>query len=249
MVDEGTNYVSGAGRLSTRPDLGEWVRGDAFFGLGLAPGAAIRKRELPTPPPPEKSPGLLSRIADVLLPARREQSGHTRPSGEGKEPPAADPILTLAYEALSARLNSQSTTLESLRTRATGILSVAALVTSFAAGIGMINTDPEKGDLLPTWAPWALLGILTVMGYCVMRVLWPYKRWAYGPSGKVIIELWEKNRTENEVREVVAREMVRARDRNEGQVVKRAWYYRGAVVLLLAETLTLVAAIAEQATT
>jgi hypothetical protein len=171
------------------------------------------------------------------------------PAGGTKEPQAVDPVLELAYDAVTERLKSQSTTLESLRTRATGILSVGALVTSFAAGIGMINTDPAKGDLLPTWAPWVLLGILFVMGYFVMVVLWPYKKWGYGPSGRVILQLRELGKSEDEVREMVTSEMLAARQRNEEQLVMRAWAYRGAVVLLLAETLVLVAAIAQQSAT
>jgi hypothetical protein len=257
MVDEGTNYLEsmarpGVGRAPVHSGRADesYVFADSegeAVGIGQPSntGRPIEIRAYEEPPPARTRHGVWGRITEALLP-RSEPAESAPPSVRTKEPQAADPILGLAYDAVTERLNSQSVTLESLRTRATGILSVAALVTAFAAGIGMINTDPDKGKLLPTWAPWTLLGILFVMGWCVMRVLWPYQRWGYGPSASVILQLREAGMSEDAVRHRVTIEMLVARERNEDQLVRRALAYRGAIVLLLAETLVLVSAVAQQ---
>ncbi|KOU26228.1 hypothetical protein ADK49_04015 [Streptomyces sp. WM6349] len=90
---------------------------------------------------------------------------------------------------------SQTSAFESLRTRASGILSVAALVTSFSAGLGLVNADPTRGRLLPDWAPWTLLGLLLTLGGCAFLILLPTRQWLHGPSARIIMEMWADGAT------------------------------------------------------
>jgi hypothetical protein len=238
MVDYGTNATASAGALSdalARSARRRWVsrvRSPELEYVARVPSSEIDTyvRGLTTR---KEKPGLLSRLANAL-----------RPPLEDGEPEEPDPLLDLAYSAAAERLSSQSATLESYRTRAAGILSVAALVTSFAAGLGMINTDPDNGELLPDWATWALLGILVVIGFCAMSILWPKKTWAFGPSAGVILQQREQGHSPTQVKLHVVQAMVQAQKSNETSLVSRAWAYRAAVVLLLAEVGVLIVALA-----
>ncbi|MDX3712600.1 hypothetical protein PV733_27380 [Streptomyces europaeiscabiei] len=156
-----------------------------------------------------------------------------------------DPLLELAYEAAKGRLASQTSALEGFRTRASGILAVAALVTSFSAGLGLINTGSAKGAVLPEWAPWTLLGILLVMGALAFTILLPTRSWVHGPSAGKLMELRENMESEKDAKVFVVNAMVEAQKENSAYLTRRAWAYRAAVLLLLAEILVLVAAVAQ----
>jgi hypothetical protein len=54
----------------------------------------------------------------------------------------------LAYEEARAALREQDATLGSVRNRATGLLAAAAVGTSIAASVGLLNTDPGRGHVL-----------------------------------------------------------------------------------------------------
>ena len=58
---------------------------------------------------------------------------------------ASDKRLELAYDPGVQHLAAQTASIESLRTRANNLLGATALCASFAAGVGLINTDPSKG--------------------------------------------------------------------------------------------------------
>ncbi|WP_159403891.1 hypothetical protein [Streptomyces sp. NRRL S-646] len=156
-----------------------------------------------------------------------------------------DELVDLAYEAAKAKLASQTSAFESLRTRASGVLGVAALMTSFSTGLGLVHADSAKGGLLPSWTAWALLGILLALGCCAFIILVPTKLWLHGPSARIIMDLWESGAAPTDAKVTVVTALVTAQHRNSKALGRRSWAYRGAVLLLLAEALTLVAAIAE----
>ncbi|MFF0092664.1 hypothetical protein ACFYSF_22260 [Streptomyces canus] len=156
-----------------------------------------------------------------------------------------DELLDLAYDAAKSRLASQTAAFEGFRTRASGILAVAALVTSFSAGLGLVNTDSAKGPVLPSWAPWVLLGILLVVGVLAFAILLPTRKWVHGPSAGAILQLREEANTPEQGKLVAVQAMVEAQQRNSQLLTIRAWAYRAAVLCLLFEILVLVAAVAE----
>ncbi|GAA3800936.1 hypothetical protein GCM10022403_039010 [Streptomyces coacervatus] len=160
-----------------------------------------------------------------------------------------DVLIDLAYDAAVTRLASQTSAFESIRTRASGILSVAALVTSFSAGLGLVHTDPAKGKLLPGWAPWALLGILLMLGVCAILVMLPTRQWNHGPSARKIMDSWVRRTPPERAKARLVAVLVEAQNRNSWELRRRAISYRVAVVLLLSEVLTLVAAVAQSTAT
>lgn len=98
-----------------------------------------------------------------------------------------DNRLQLAYDAGVKALAQQDTTLSNLRNRTTALLTTAGLATSFAAGIGLIKTSPSMGVIFPTWAAYTLLALLVLIGALSIFVLWPVKKFAFGPdSGKIL---------------------------------------------------------------
>ncbi|MFJ2968526.1 hypothetical protein ACIPIC_40455 [Streptomyces collinus] len=214
-------------------------------------------RPLPAPstrPRPLESSSLLStirRLLQVLVLPPDMRTPHRAESGKAETSEVVstvaepkDEFLTLAYDAAKGHLANQTNALEGFRTRASGIFAVAALVTTFSAGLGLVNTDPAKGVVLPWWAPWGLLVLLIVMGVCVFRVLLPTAGWVHGPSAKAILQTRENLESDRELKLAVIEAMVEAQSWNRKELTKRAWAYRVAVLLLLFEILLLIAAVA-----
>lgn len=174
------------------------------------------------------------------------ESGEPNPSPLGvSRPEHADPVLVMAYEAAAARLASQTDTLANLRVRANNLLAAAALITSFSAGLGLLNIDKAKGPLLPNWGPWALFGILMIVGVCAMFASWP-TTWAYTPSAEIILHTRTLNPSENTVRRSITDKLIAAKDRNEKTLKTKSAAYQVGVVALLAEISVLVAALASR---
>ena len=103
----------------------------------------------------------------------------------------SDSRLELAYDAAVNLLSVQSAALGNLRNRATGLLSVAALATTFSTGLGLINQDPTKGSLFPEWATVFLLAILVALGVLSMVILWPIRGWAYAVDPRIVLQKLE----------------------------------------------------------
>jgi hypothetical protein len=121
---------------------------------------------------------------------------------------------------------------------------VAALVTSFSAGLGLVDTNPAQGRLLPQWAQWSLLGILLTIGICAFIVLLPTRQWLQGPSARIILERWAEGGDTTDVKVEVTEALVVAQRRNSNELGRRSGAYRMAIVLLLAQVLVLAAAVA-----
>jgi hypothetical protein len=120
----------------------------------------------------------------------------------------SDGRLELAYEAAQARLSGQDTTLGNVRSRANNLLATAALLTSFASGIGLLNTDPKKGTVLPATGAWLLLVVTGIVGISVIYVLWPAKGWHFGPSAKEIMKERNAGKSEDAIREYILTKMI-----------------------------------------
>ena len=155
--------------------------------------------------------------------------------------PATDGRLVLAYEAARDLLKVQDTTLANIRTRASSLLTFAALITSFSAGLGFINTDRTRGAVLSPVGAWVLLAVLAGIGGFVMYVLWPTKQWNFGPNPFVMIERRELGESEDELRLYVVEAMKTGIVANDTVLTRRQNAFRWAVALLLGEVLALVA--------
>ncbi|MFE9800827.1 hypothetical protein ACFYP6_18485 [Streptomyces goshikiensis] len=158
---------------------------------------------------------------------------------------AADEGYKLAYDTAVDLLKTQTATLDTLRTRAAGLLSVAALVTTFASGVGLLNADPSKGATLARWAPWSLFGVLFSIGCLVIFVLFP-QGWGFGPAPNRIWELLHGGEELSEIRRYVTEKMLETVGNNDRKIRWRANAYRLATFGLLAEVIILVIALATQ---
>lgn len=148
-----------------------------------------------------------------------------------------DARLELAYDAAKARLGMQDATLGNLRTRANNLLATAALFTSFSAGVGLLNTDPSKGEgiLLSPFRGGILLAIIVVLGVCVLGVLLPATNWVFGPSAKQILAKCDSNEDEDSIRRFVTDAMVDGIETNDAKLNWRLWAFRLAAFLLIVE--------------
>lgn len=247
MVDPDWQHHGQESSPPPRPEPPPPPRGGGYGGGAMPPGA-------PGPPVTEPRLGWWRRLR-LRLRLRRTRRRRRPPRPDPPQPPSpstwhrdttgGDELVDLAYEAAKAKLDSQTSAFESLRTRAAGILSVAALVTSFSTGLGLVNTDPAQGRPLAAWAPWALLGILLALGLCAFRILMPTRQWLHGPSARIIMNLWQEGMNPKEAKVNVTAAMVDAQRQNSKELGKRSWAYRLAVLLLLGQVLTLGVAIAQ----
>lgn len=115
----------------------------------------------------------------------------------------SDRRLELAYGAAEKKLSMQDATLASVRTRATNLLAIAALFTSFSAWIGVINIDPTKGSVLGPVAGIGLLTLVVLLGVSVLVVVWPVKVWAFVPWVSKIMQMNESDEGEASIRKTV----------------------------------------------
>jgi hypothetical protein len=149
----------------------------------------------------------------------------------------ADEIARLAYDEARAALREQDLTLGSVRNRATALLAAAAVGTSFAASVGLLNTDPSRGEVFPVWAGWAMLVLVTSVGAGVMVILWP-SGWKYGPRpGKLLDSV---GRDPDAVLRAATEAMIAAFESNNRQLRKRINVHRAAVTVLMAQVVLLI---------
>ena len=154
-----------------------------------------------------------------------------------------DEGLKLAYEAAKDILKNQDTTLGNVRTRASNLLTVAALLTSFSVTLGLINTDPDKGFILPLAASWSLLVVLLLMGALVLFVLWPVRVWHFGPDAQEIFSRARKGQKESDIRSYVVQELITGIAVNQTTLRRKQDAFRWSVIVLLAEVAVLVGAL------
>ncbi len=156
---------------------------------------------------------------------------------------AAEGSVELAYDSARDILKSQDTTLGNLRTRASGLLATATLLTSFSAALGLVNIDPKRGVVLPVWAAWALLAVLIGLGSLILFILWPVKTWHFGAHPGVILEKADDGVTTAAIRRYVTDKMIVGMGENATALSRRQTAFRSAVGLLLIEVAVLVVAL------
>jgi hypothetical protein len=152
-----------------------------------------------------------------------------------------DTRLELAYDAGEKRLALQLSTLGNVRTRANSLLATAALFTSFAAGLGLINTDRTKGPVLQPYTVIALFVIFVLLGLTVLYITtWPAPGVSFGPPAQRIMEKYDQGDDEASIRKSIIDGMIKAACNNEDQIRRRQSALRAAAVLLMCEIALLV---------
>ncbi len=155
----------------------------------------------------------------------------------------ADDRLTLAYDAAVTHLGQQDATLGNLRDRATAVLSAAALVTSFSAGVGLLDTDNAEGSAFPVWGSVTLLMIVIAIGALTMMIAWPVKGWVFGAAPAVILAETASSRDIDVILRDAAASLASGIAGNAKVIDRRSQYFRVAVVLIIVEIAVLTAAV------
>ncbi len=151
----------------------------------------------------------------------------------------SDGRLELAYDAAEKMLTLQESTLANVRSRANNLLAATAVFISFAAGIGVINTDPKKGLLLPVIVGLVLLAIVISVGVSVLMIMWPAPKWCYVPSARVIVKMTDAGDDESAIRRHVINEMIKGAEANRKMLDEKQNKFRWAVGLVAAEVAVL----------
>lgn len=151
----------------------------------------------------------------------------------------SDKRLELAYDAGAKQLAMQDATLANVRTRANQLLAVAALFTSFAAGLGLINADRAKGAVISPCAAVALLIIVLLLGIMIICVIWPVDGWVFVPSAAKIMEKYNEGEDEAAIRRFVIAALIEGGRKNDAALREKQLFFRIAVILLLVEIVLL----------
>ena len=149
----------------------------------------------------------------------------------------ADEGLGIAFDAGVAALKQQNDILNSIRTRASGVLAAAALVTSFGGGLGFIRSDSLHGEAFPRWAGLLLAGVVVSIGILAMAVQWPIRSWAYGLHPRLVIEEVDNGKDEDALRRDLTLKMAEAMVENSTRLQRCSRLYQVAVGLLVVEVL------------
>lgn len=145
----------------------------------------------------------------------------------------ANEVTKLAYEEARAALREQDASLSNVRNRATAVLSAAAVGTTFATAVGLLNTDAKKGPVFPSWAAWGLLAAIVVIAASVLIALWPTPKWSFGPNATKILA--SSDSSADEVLNVATIAMVAAATSNNHIINRCFWAYRVSAIVLMTE--------------
>ena len=161
------------------------------------------------------------------------------PGQPGTPTTPVNPLAVLAYDSAKERLKSQDTTLGNLRTRSTTLLSSAAVLTTVAAAVGLLYTDPAKGSVLEEWASWTLMILVAVNGICAMGIVWPTSEWVFVPSPARLLDYLSADEDETVARLGMVEVIRQGRERNDAKIRWRVKAFRIQVAALVTEVLVL----------
>jgi hypothetical protein len=151
---------------------------------------------------------------------------------------AADGRYELVYTEAIRMLAQQNSVLESLRTRATYLLSTTTLALTFAGGAGLLGQNAKP---LPAWTLLVMLvGFLIVLG-CTLVVLWP-GAWTFGVSANQVIDDYiesPKPFTLDRTRRNLAIFAEREYDENEKRLDRKFWAFEAGAIVLVADVVVL----------
>jgi hypothetical protein len=156
----------------------------------------------------------------------------------------ADTPLAIAYEQAEKSVDSQRARLDGLRTRATALLSVAALVTSFLGAEALKDEKLNaKGDLVAdrTLGGWELaaIGCFLAVGLTCLYILWPRRKgWIFRMNANTILRAYvDASLTLETTQRKLAEAYERHYATNAPQLEHRFWAFQLGAVLVALETL------------
>ncbi|MCB7135539.1 hypothetical protein [Cellulosimicrobium marinum] len=153
-----------------------------------------------------------------------------------------DERLKLAFDQAQAAVAHQDSTLTNLRSRATALVTTSSVVATFAAGLGLIGSDPTKGNVLPTPLALVLVGLVIGVVGCSTLILLPTKGWIFYLDGRLLVEEWIDTAgvSVNEMYRRLAIAVAQHEVINAEKLGRKVVSYRIGIVLLLFQTILLV---------
>lgn len=154
-----------------------------------------------------------------------------------------DDRYQLAFEEAKGAIALQNDTLGNLRSRASGLLSTATVVSTFAAGLGLIGSDPSKGNVLNTGLAILLVVLIVGIGICSSLVLAPSRGWVFSLNASLLVTDWaeaDPAATIDDMHRNLAISLRQHELNNRHKLERRFTVYRIGLLLLLIETLVLI---------
>ncbi len=145
-------------------------------------------------------------------------------------------ILERKYDAQVKSLEGLDATITAIRTRAIALITAAALILSFAAGLGVVNSDPSRGKVTSGWVAVGLSVSIAVLALAVLWIVVPC-RWRIPQAryfGMGEPDESDADASDESLRRALNR-LVDDFNHNHGKVRRRAMILVVAVVSLIAE--------------
>ena len=150
-----------------------------------------------------------------------------------------DPRTALLYEAAIRTLDQQALTVESVRVRASVLLSAAAIATSFLAGIVLDANKPQLDTL-----GWVAVGcFVLIVGLC-LAILWPTREWKFRSNVKKLARDYvdsDPPATSSEMHRDLALHMENWAEVNAWKMRWLFYYFQAASILLGVEVVAWIA--------
>ena len=156
----------------------------------------------------------------------------------------SDEVLKLGYDAALKKFANQDQYLGNIRTRATGLLSAATVATAFAASIGLLGSDPQKGGVIPVRLAEAMIGLFILIGIANALILAPVRKWNYGfkLAGYLPGETGQPVDQAKFLRGAIENALVGVK-KNDSAIAWRVWTFQVAILLVVAELIVTIAVV------
>jgi hypothetical protein len=148
----------------------------------------------------------------------------------------ADTVIQLAYDEAVRAIDSQASTLESLRSRAGTLLSAASLVTGFLGGLALASPTLVSGEVVrgKVGVPaWFAIGAFIGVAVFALLILLPYK-FRFEMSAEKILK--SRNLGFDDYQAALAGFHDANRIRNKKRITNLLWSFRLACLFLVVET-------------
>ena len=142
---------------------------------------------------------------------------------------SSDERYKVVLEEATRALAHQQTTIDNLRLRATLIVAVTALVTSFF-GPQALATHHHL-----TWPAKAAIMAMILVIVCTFAIVWPRWKWLVRSSPTKMVNSIRKGVEIDEMREYLAIDFEKWHDQNEKKIAILQWLFVGALGFLLIE--------------
>ena len=154
-----------------------------------------------------------------------------------------DDRYKLAFDEAKAAIALQDSALANLRNMRSGLLATATVVSTFAGALGLIGSDPTKGNVLDKPLAVVLVVIVVGIGMCSTLILAPSRGWVFSLDAQTLVTGWIEATVPASIDDMHKGLAIYLRSHelaNRGKLERRFTVYRIALALLMIETVLLI---------